>query len=319
MNDVVAVAAGDALGGAEVVVPLEFDAADFLRDGHQFVDRDHLIGAEIDGRGDQLVAVHDLVDAEDAVVDEHEAAGLAAVAPDGDLAAAAVLGLDDLATDRRRRLFPAAIPGTPRAIDIVKAGDRGLEAPLGGVFLTKHLRHQLFPAVAAFGHRRVSVGFLQRRAVRVFLQRRVVGAGRRGVEISLGPGPPGALDQMRVDQDAPQALDAEPLDETHAAHVRGQVIDLDGALAGPLAVVLFLEVHAQALDARHPLVPFGQRLFVDRADPRESLVVEVSRQGPGDESAGAGDDDLVILVERRLGQKVGFLRTGFLCHIRLAD
>ena len=35
---------------------------------------------------------------------------------------------------------------------------------------------------------------------------------------------------MGVDEDAAQALDAEVLDEAHAAHVGGEVVDLLGAL-----------------------------------------------------------------------------------------
>jgi hypothetical protein len=47
-------------------------------------------------------------------------------------------------------------------------------------------------------------------------------------------------------------------------------------------------------DARHLLVPVGQGLLVDRANPRETAVVEIADEGPGNEAAGAGDDDQVV-------------------------
>ena len=102
---------------------------------------------------------------------------------------------------------------------------------------------------------------------------------------------------MCVDQDRAQALDAVALDEAHAAHVRGQVVDLDRAFAGPHAIGVLAQVQAQAFDARHTLVPFGQRLLVDRPDVGETLVVEIAGQRAGDEAARAGDHDQIVLLQ----------------------
>ncbi len=79
---VVAVAPGHAARGGQVIVTFELDAADRFGQADEVVDRDQLARTEVDRRGDQLVAVHNLVDAEDAVIDIHEAAGLFAVAPE---------------------------------------------------------------------------------------------------------------------------------------------------------------------------------------------------------------------------------------------
>ena len=100
---------------------------------------------------------------------------------------------------------------------------------------------------------------------------------------------------MRIDQNAAKALHAEPLDEPHASHVRREIIHLDGALADPPTVVFVPQVQAQTLDPRHPLVPFGKRLFVHGTDARESLIVKISRQSPGDKTARPGQDDQVVL------------------------
>ena len=175
------------------------------------------------------------------------------------------------------------------------------EAALGPVLLAEHLAHQLLPAVAALGHGRVGIRLLQRRGVGSLLQLGVVGAGGRGEEIPLGARAIRRFDHVRVDEDAAQALDPEPLDEAHAAHVGREVVDLDRALARPPAVLLVAQVQAQALHAGHALVPLGQRLLVDGPNPREALVVEIARQRPGDESAGPADDDQIVFLQDRSG------------------
>ena len=175
---VVAVTAGDSTRGVELVLARQLHAADLLGQRDQVVDLDQFAGAQVNRRRDQLLAVHDHVDALDAVVDIHEAAGLRAVAPDLDLAAAAVLGGDHLTADGRRGLLAAAVPGAVRAVDVVEAGDVRLQPTLLPVLLAEDLGHQLFPAVAALGHGGVGVRFLQRPDVGILLDRDVVRAGR---------------------------------------------------------------------------------------------------------------------------------------------
>ena len=168
-------------------------------------------------------------------------------------------------------------------------------------------RHQLLPAVAAFGHRRIGVRFLQ--APRTFgslLQLDVVGAGRGGEEVAPGAGPIGRLDHVRIDQDAAQALDAEPLDKAHAAHVGGQVVDLDGPLAGPPAVLFLAQVQAQALHARAPADTTRAAASCRRPNARKALIVEIPRQRAGDEAAGPGDDDQIVLLQDRGGLGILF-------------
>ncbi len=148
------------------------------------------------------------------------------------------------------------------------------------VFLAEHLGDQLLPAVAALGHGRVGVGLLQGADVRVLLKVGVVGAGRGREEVPPGPGPVGRLDHVGVDQNAAQALDAEALDEAHAAHVGRQVVDLGRALHGPDGVFPLAQIHAKAFDAGDPLVPFRQRLLVDGPDAGEALIVKYRTREP---------------------------------------
>ena len=99
---------------------------------------------------------------------------------------------------------------------------------------------------------------------------------------------------MRVDQNAAQTLDPETLNETHAAHVCCEIVDLDRAFDGADGVLLLAQIHGKAFHARDTLVPLGQRLAVDGPDARVAEIVEIASQRTGDEPAGAGDDDQVI-------------------------
>ena len=112
--------------------------------------------------------MHDAVDAVEAVVDVAERAGLLAVAPDLDAHVAAVLGLEDLAAHRGGRLLATAEPGAVGTVDVVEAGDVGLQAALRPVLLAEHLADELLPAVAALGHGRIGVGLLERDDLGVF-------------------------------------------------------------------------------------------------------------------------------------------------------
>ena len=74
-------------------------------------------------------------------------------------------------------------------------------------------------------------------------------------------------------------------DEAHAAHVRGEIEDLIGALANGIAVVLQIQVQHQVLDIVGHLVPFIQRLDVHRPNLRESLPAKIRNQRSADESS----------------------------------
>src|SRR4051812_24968147 len=107
---------------------MQFDSSDIFHDIHKLVDRDHLAGTEIDGV--RNIGRHDPLDAIDAVIDVHEAAGLIAVAPDIDLMLAGGFGVDHFAADRGGGLFASAVPGAVRAVDIVEAGHTGVKAEI---------------------------------------------------------------------------------------------------------------------------------------------------------------------------------------------
>src|ERR1022692_3288985 len=178
---------------------MKLDAANGFHHSCQIVDRDQFARTEVDGRGNQPVAVHNLVDTEHAIVDEAEAAGLRSVAPNVDGGVAEVEGFDYLTAERGRRFLTASEPGAVGAVDVVEAGNVGFQTAFRPILLAKHLREEFLPTVTSLSHGWVRVRFLKSAHVWIPLQVGVVGAGRRGKEIALGAGTPGAFNQVGVD------------------------------------------------------------------------------------------------------------------------
>ena len=102
---------------------------------------------------------------------------------------------------------------------------------------------------------------------------------------------------MSIDQDASQAFDTEMLDESHPAHVSGQVVNLHGPLDSPDGVLLFAQIHREAFHTRHALIPLRQGFAVDGADPPVPQFVEVTGKGARDEASCTSDDDEIVLVQ----------------------
>src|SRR3982075_950646 len=289
---VVAVAAAHALGRIELVGALEPDAGDLLDDVDQAVDADQLVAADVQGLDDVALGQPDR--AVGAVVDIHERAGLLAVAPDLDLVLARELGGDHLAADRARRLLAAAVVGAFGAVDVVVARDPGGDAVVFTIVAGHPLAEQLLPAVAVVRHRRVGVFFLERGDVGAGLLVAVVDAGRRRIEEALGAGFLGRHQHLGADQHRQHALGLVGLDEAHAAHVGGQVVDHAGAPGGRPAGLEPGEGADLVLDARRLLVPLGERLHVDGADLGVPALLQYTHQVTADEATGAGDDHEIV-------------------------
>ena len=81
------------------------------------------------------------------------------------------------------------------------------------------------------------------------------------------------------------------LDEAHAAHVGGQVVDPIGAIGGLDTGFFVLEVEGEVLGLGEALIPLPLRLFVDGAD-FVSLLEHGFDEVAADESTGAGDEDV---------------------------
>src|SRR5580693_4840200 len=113
---------------------------------------------------------------------------------------AADLGFDDFAANRGGSFFAAAVPGAPRSVDIVETRDAGVEAKILTKMAAHAFREKLFPTVAVFGLRGVSVFFLEGGSFERLLLIRVVDAGRRRIKKLLADMVLGSLEHVRIDE-----------------------------------------------------------------------------------------------------------------------
>src|SRR3546814_3204856 len=96
----------------------------------------------------------------------------------------------------------------------------------------------------------------------------------------------GRLEHVRAGQHGQHAERLVVLDEAHAAHVRGEHVDLPGALGVLERVVEQGEVRDRVLSVGVDLVPLALGLHVDRADA-EALREKIGDKVPADETATA--------------------------------
>ena len=205
------------------------------------------------------------------------------------------LGGNDLAADRGRGLLAAAVIGAFRPVDVVVAGDAGGDAVILAIVAGHALAEQLLPAIAVLRHRRIGILFLQRGDVGAGLLVAVVDAGRRRIEEARDARFLGGDQHMGAHQHRQHALGLVGLDEAHAAHVGGEVVDHRRALGGGPAGFELGEVAHLVLDARGLLVPLGERLHVDAADLGVAALLQHTDQMAADEATSAGDDHEIIL------------------------
>ena len=103
---------------------------------------------------------------------------------------------------------------------------------------------------------------------------------------------------MRVDEHAAEAFHTETFDETHAAHVGGQIVYHHRAFAGALAVPLLAHVQREILCVGNMQIQLVKRFLVHRTDVGETPLLEIERKVAGNEAAGAGDYNQIILLQR---------------------
>src|SRR5215207_3710836 len=105
---------------------------------------------------------------------------------------------------------------------------------------------------------------------------------------------------MSVDEDRDHAGGPVRLDETHAAHVAGEVVDVCDAADGIPAGLERTEIGDLVVDTFKQLMPLVEGLVVDRAEVREAVLLQIPHEPAADESAGAAH-------ENRLGPRDALL------------
>ena len=301
---VVAAAAADAFGGIEFVGALEFEAGDVFDQIDQLVDGDHFGAAEVDGFDDS--AFHNGLGSVEAVVDVLEAAGLESVAPDLDLLGTTQLGGNHLAANGGGGFLASAIEGAVRSVDVVVTRDAGLDAEVFHEVAAHAFGEKFLPAVAVLGVGGVGVLFFQAGVVGFFLLVAGIDAGGRRIEEAGGSAVAGGHEHVGVDEDAEHAEAFVQLDEAHAAHVGGEIVDPVGAVGSLDAGFFILEVEGEVLGFGEALIPLPLGLFVDGAD-FVPLVEHGLDEVAADEASGAGDEDVLSVHLIRLA---GFSDSG---------
>src|SRR5712692_337388 len=159
-KSIIAVPAIHTLGRAEIVIALQLDSGNFLRDIDQLIYRYGLTRSEIDRL--QNLGIHDQMDAFQAVINEHEATGLIAWAPDIDFVLTENLCFDYFPADGRGSFLPPSVPCTPRPVDVMKPCNARVETIILPEVPTHPLRKELFPSIAIFREGGVGVHFFER-------------------------------------------------------------------------------------------------------------------------------------------------------------
>ena len=286
---VVTVAARHAARRVELVVPLQLDARDLLGDVHQLVDGHQFARSQIDRLVD--LRIDDLADAFDAVVDVHERTRLRAVAPDLDRVVARCLGSDHLAADGGGSLLAAAPPRAVRPVDVVKPRNSRLDAEVLAEMTAHPLAEQLFPAVAIFRQPGIGVCLRQGRHMGIDLLVGVVDTRGRTEEEPLHSRFLRRQEHVGVGEHAEHAEGLVVLDEPHASHVGGQLVDVAGTAAHRAADAKVASIAigraGEVLRGRRHLIPVFNRLDVDRPHVAGAEIEQLLDEMATDESAAA--------------------------------
>lgn len=286
---VVGVAATDTLGAGDVLV-LEGLAGELNADVGHLVHADHLVGAKVDGLLE--VRVHEAEDTLNTVIDVHEGAGLLTVAPDLELLG----GGESLTAEGGGGLLATTGPGTVGAVDVVEAGDADLEAEVTAVVHGELLRGELLEAVGILGLGRPGVLLLEAGVLLVLLLGLVVHTGRGGVEHLLAASAAGSLDHVEGDHGVVvEENRVVRLDEAHATHVGGKVVDLLTSLGGLHTVGEGAEVKELELVTELRLLEELLLLPVNGNDVL-ALRFEALTEVGGDEATSTGHTDLNLAL-----------------------
>lgn len=96
---------------------------------------------------------------------------------------------------------------------------------------------------------------------------------------------------MRVDEHAQHAKSFVELNEAHATHVGGEVVNPISSIGCLDACILFLEIERQVVGFGEALIPLPLGFFIDRTDS-VSFFEHRSYEMAADEAAGAGYQDV---------------------------
>ncbi len=104
----------------------------------------------------------------------------------------------------------------------------------------------------------------------------------------------GGHQQVGVDQDAEHAEGFVVFDETHAAHVGGEVVDDGGVFERGLAIFEAAEIELQVLDFGEALIPLFDGFDIDGSDVGVTAFEQIADEVATDEPTAAADDYFLV-------------------------
>jgi hypothetical protein len=164
-------------------------------------------------------------------------------------------------------------------------GDAGLDTEVLTEVPTHAFAEQFLPTVTILGHGGISVLFFESGDMGIALFVRVIDTRGGSVEVALDTELFRGHEQMGIDKNRQHAKASVVLDETHAPHVRSQIVNDTGVPKGRFTGMLVLQVELKILDFGEALVPFLKRLDVDGADGTVPLAQKFAHEMAADESA----------------------------------
>ena len=102
------------------------------------------------------------------------------------------------------------------------------------------------------------------------------------------------MQQVGVDQHRQHAQGLVVLDEAHAAHVGGQIINVLSAGGGLDAVLAQVQIEDEVLHVVKNLIPLVERFDIHGADPGISLAAEIGDQSPSDKAPASSHYNQLI-------------------------
>src|SRR5262249_56043072 len=115
----------------------------------------------------------------------------------------------------------------------------------------------------------------------------VVSGGGWRVGEGWGTGMGGRLKHVGVDEHGEHAQGFVVFDETHAAHVGGQIIDVRRATSRCFAVFLHIEIEGNIFHVIEALIPLIERLYINATDALKTAAAQRRNKRAADEAACA--------------------------------
>jgi hypothetical protein len=97
-----------------------------------------------------------------------------------------------------------------------------------------------------------------------------------------------------VDKYGEHAESLVSLNETHPSHVGSQVVDVLNVPDGDIAVLAQVEIEREILHVGKPLIPFLERLNIDRSNLSIAPLPKVGYETAADEPTSTGNDNEII-------------------------